>query len=41
MTPNSEDEHDIHEFGWWPEIFGAVGVALLVWFLITFARGSV
>ncbi len=38
------DKHDhdykVYDFGWKPEIFGAVGVALLVWYLITFARGS-
>ena len=24
-----DDESEIHEFGWWPEIAGAAGVALL------------
>lgn len=41
MTPDNDGEdHDIQKFGWWPEIVGAVGVALLIWFLTTFARGS-
>ncbi len=37
-----EDEGDkeTRRFGWWPEIFGAVAVALLIWYLIAFARGS-
>jgi hypothetical protein len=35
-----DDESEIYEFGWWPEVAGAAGVALLIWFLITFARGS-
>lgn len=39
MDTNDEDR-EVYEFGWWPEIAGAVGVALLVWFLIAFARGS-
>lgn len=33
-------EYEVFDFGWWPEIFGAVCAALLVWFLIAFARGS-
>lgn len=36
----SDDEHEVFEFGWWPEIFGAIGVAVLIWFLIAFARGT-
>ena len=36
----NDDEIEVYEFGWWPEIAGAVGVALMIWFLITFARGS-
>ena len=35
-----EDDYEIYDFGWWPEIVGAVGVLMLVWYLITFARGS-
>ncbi len=37
---NRENEYPVYEFGWWPEITGALGVALLIWYLITFARGS-
>lgn len=36
----SREEYEVHDFGWWPEIAGSIGVALLVWFLIAFARGS-
>ncbi|MEL6268112.1 MAG: hypothetical protein AAFR52_21175 [Pseudomonadota bacterium] len=35
-----DDDHEVYEFGWWPEIFGAAAVGLVVWYLITFARGS-
>lgn len=37
---DSGEEHKVYNFGWWPEIVGAIGVALLIWFLIAFARGS-
>ena len=36
-----DDEHKVFEFGWWPEIAGVAGVALLIWFLIAFARGGI
>ena len=36
----NDDDQEVPEFGWWPEIFGAVGVAMLIWYLIAFARGS-
>lgn len=39
MDSNDED-YEIYEFGWWPEMFGVIGVALLIWFLIAFARGA-
>lgn len=39
MDTNDED-HPVHNFGWWPEIVGAICVALLIWYLIAFARGS-
>jgi hypothetical protein len=35
-----EDDYENYDFGWWPEIVGAVGVLMLVWYLIAFARGS-
>lgn len=38
MDTNNE-EHEVYEFGWWPEIAGALGVAALIAFLIAFARG--
>ncbi|WP_281168743.1 hypothetical protein [Stappia stellulata] len=40
MDTNNE-EHKVYGFGWWPEIFGAIGVAALVWYLMAFARGSI
>lgn len=36
----NDEEHKVYDFGWWPEIVGAAAVALLIWYLITFARGS-
>ena len=39
MDTNDEDQK-AYDFGWWPEIFGGVGIGLLIWFLIAFARGS-
>ena len=39
MDTNNED-HEVHDFGWWPEIFGAAAVVMLVGFLIAFARGA-
>ena len=41
MDLKDENDVDVHEFGWWPEIAAAIGVALLIWFLIAFARGSI
>lgn len=38
MDMNDEKQKE-YEFGWWPEIFGASCVALLIWYLISFARG--
>ena len=35
-----DDDVETYEFGWWPEFAGAIGVGLLIWFLIAFARGS-
>lgn len=40
MDPH-DDDREVYEFGWWPEIVGALGVTLLIWFLIAFARGSI
>jgi hypothetical protein len=37
----NDEEHEVYEFGWWPEIFGAAAVVLLVTCLIAFARGSI
>ncbi len=39
MDTNNED-HEDYELGWWPEVFGAIAVALLIGCLIAFARGS-
>ncbi len=36
----NDDDYEVHDFGWWPEIAGAAGVGLLIWYLIAFARGS-
>ncbi len=41
MNPYDEPEHEVCDFRWWPEIAAAIGVALLIWFLIAFARGSI
>lgn len=38
---NTDDEdHEVPDFGWWPEIFGAVAVIAVIGCLIAFARGS-
>ncbi len=39
MQSPDHDDPRIYEFGWWPEIVGALGVAALAAFLITFATG--
>ena len=36
-----EHDYEVYEFGWAPEIAGVIGVILLVWYLIAFARGTV
>jgi len=36
-----EPAHPVYEFGWWPEIAGILAVALVIWYLITYARGSI
>jgi len=42
MDDNKDDnEFPVYSFGWWPEVVGVAGVALLIWFLITFANGSI
>ncbi len=35
-----DEEYDTYDFGWIPEIVGVIGVIVLIWYLITFARGS-
>lgn len=35
-----DDEYEVYDFGWKAEIAGAIGVILLIWYLIAFARGS-
>lgn len=37
---DNKEKHPVYDFGWWPEIFGATGVVLLICCLIVFARGS-
>ncbi|WP_256363950.1 hypothetical protein [Phaeobacter sp. 11ANDIMAR09] len=36
----NDEEHKVYDFGWWPEIVGALAVGLLLFYLIAFARGS-
>ncbi len=38
---DNQTDYEVHDFGWWPEIAGAAGVVLLIWLLMTFARGSI
>ncbi len=40
MDTNDEDQ-EVYEFGWWPEIFGAICVVIFVTCLLAFARGSI
>ncbi len=37
---DEEPKFKVYEFGWWPEIVGAAAVVLSLWYLITYARGS-
>lgn len=37
---SGDERHEVYEFGWWPEIAGAIAVAVLVSCLLAFARGS-
>ncbi len=37
---NNESAPEVYDLGWWPEILGVFGVALLLWYLITYARGT-
>jgi len=37
----NDEEHEVYDFGWWPEIAGAIGVVVLIWLLMAFARGSI
>lgn len=39
MSENYE-EYEAYDFGWKPEIAGAIGVVLVIWYLIAFSRGS-
>jgi len=31
----------IYQFGWWPEIVGAIYALILIWFLFSFADGFI
>ncbi len=37
----NDEEHEVYDFGWWPEIFGSICVALFIGCLLAFARGSI
>lgn len=39
MHSDDDKDPEVYEFGWWPEIVGALGVAALLTFLITLATG--
>ena len=39
QTDPQHDEGAETDFGWWPEIVGAVGVLAQIWFMIYFADG--
>ena len=36
-----DEEYEVPDFGWWPEIVGGIGVAVLIFCLLAFARGSI
>lgn len=36
-----KSDYEVYNFGWWPEIVGAMGVVALIGYLMTFARGSI
>ncbi|MEM6848490.1 MAG: hypothetical protein AAF580_10505 [Pseudomonadota bacterium] len=41
MAPENDGGYKVYEFGWWPELIGVIGVAVLVHCLFEFARGSI
>ena len=41
MDMKDENETDVNQFGWWPEIAAAIGVGLLILILIACARGTI
>ncbi len=36
-----DENHEVYDFGWWPEVFGIICVVVFVTCLIVFARGSI
>lgn len=41
IDDKNEHEHPVYSFGWWPEIVGLLGVIVVIWYLMTYARGSI
>lgn len=41
IQDDDDERPEIYDFGWWPEIFGAIGTALLIGGLMVFARGNI
>lgn len=39
LNDDDEDAPKTYDFGWWPEIAGALGTAALIASLMIFARG--
>lgn len=39
IDQSEQSEYEVTDFGWWPEIFGAIGVIALIGTLIATARG--
>lgn len=39
MQTSDRDDPPVYDFGWWPELAGAMGVVALLGFLISCATG--
>jgi len=37
----NDEEHEVSDFGLWPEVIGAICVIIFVTCMIVFARGSI
>lgn len=40
INEEGHEYYEVYKFGWWPEIVGVFAVGGVLWYLITFARGT-